>query len=498
MATIFRKSYTQLLTKQCEIVERQGRRMAMWVDRRGRKQYDEITTGQQGQIKIIRQSPTWLARYRDADGIERIESTGCRDEQAARHVLANLLRRVEHIKAGILTAEQDRQANHAERPLVHHVADYLEHLKAKTVRGKKVAAKHRKNVERHLNKIAAEGGFRLLSDITRTAMEKWMNQREVEGMGARTRNMYRASIVAFCNWCVETDRMAVSPLARFCKADEHSDRRRTRRALTEDEVVRLLKAARMRPVADLGRPILRKPPSECRGHRTWYKAELTFGMLDDSYARGLEVLSDDPDRLAELEMLGWERMLIYRTLVLTGLRKSELASMTIAQLYLDAKPAFAELLAKDEKAGRGAQIPLRADLVSELRNYLAHRLKWEQEQALRDDRPVPIRLAPDSKLFTVPWDLVRIFDRDITAADIAKHDERGRVVDVHALRHTFGTHLSKAGVTPRVAMAAMRHSSIELTMNIYTDPALLDVGAAVDSLPAFSDNKPGNLGTSVA
>jgi integrase len=57
---------------------------------------------------------------------------------------------------------------------------------------------------------------------------------------------------------------------------------------------------------------------------------------------------------------------------------------------------------------------------------------------------------------------------------------------IHALRHTFGTHLSKAGVTPRVAMAAIRHSSLDLTMNIYTDPVLLDVGAAVNALPDFS------------
>jgi hypothetical protein len=35
-------------------------------------------------------------------------------------------------------------------------------------------------------------------------------------------------------------------------------------------------------------------------------------------------------------------------------------------------------------------------------------------------------------------------------------------------------------------MAAMRHSSLDLTMNIYTDPMLLNVGAAVDALPAFS------------
>lgn len=34
-------------------------------------------------------------------------------------------------------------------------------------------------------------------------------------------------------------------------------------------------------------------------------------------------------------------------------------------------------------------------------------------------------------------------------------------------------------------MAAMRHSSLELTMNVYTDPALLDVAGAVEALPAF-------------
>ncbi len=52
----------------------------------------------------------------------------------------------------------------------------------------------------------------------------------------------------------------------------------------------------------------------------------------------------------------------------------------------------------------------------------------------------------------------------------------------------FGTHLSKAGVAPHMTMAAMRHSSLDLTMNIHTDPALLDIGAAVDALPAFSTN----------
>jgi len=45
---------------------------------------------------------------------------------------------------------------------------------------------------------------------------------------------------------------------------------------------------------------------------------------------------------------------------------------------------------------------------------------------------------------------------------------------------------SKAGVAPRVAQAAMRHSSIDLTMNIYTDPTLLDVAGAINALPKFT------------
>ncbi len=83
----------------------------------------------------------------------------------------------------------------------------------------------------------------------------------------------------------------------------------------------------------------------------------------------------------------------------------------------------------------------------------------------------------------------RRFDADIQAAGIPKTDQRSRVVDIHALRHTFGTHLSAAGVHPRTAMAAMRHSRIELTMNLYTDPVLLDVAGAVEALPRFGEGR---------
>ena len=41
---------------------------------------------------------------------------------------------------------------------------------------------------------------------------------------------------------------------------------------------------------------------------------------------------------------------------------------------------------------------------------------------------------------------MKILDRDLRLAGIAKRDDRGRTLDVHALRHTFGTLMSKGGV----------------------------------------------------
>jgi hypothetical protein len=93
-------------------------------------------------------------------------------------------------------------------------------------------------------------------------------------------------------------------------------------------------------------------------------------------------------------------------------------------------------------------------------------------------------LPLNTRVFRVPSGLIRIFDRDLKLAGIPKRDERGRTLDVHALRHSFGTLLSKGNVSPRTAQAAMRHSTIDLTMNVYRSK-LLDVHGALDALPAL-------------
>ena len=54
------------------------------------------------------------------------------------------------------------------------------------------------------------------------------------------------------------------------------------------------------------------------------------------------------------------------------------------------------------------------------------------------------------------------------------------------MRRTFAAPLRKGNVAPRSAQAAMRHSSLDLTMNVYTDPQLLDVAGALEALPELS------------
>ncbi len=61
----------------------------------------------------------------------------------------------------------------------------------------------------------------------------------------------------------------------------------------------------------------------------------------------------------------------------------------------------------------------------------------------RPTGPGPYR--PTRPSFVSPPGLARILDRDLKLAGIPKRDERGRTVDVHAMRHTFGTWLSKGG-----------------------------------------------------
>jgi integrase len=58
--------------------------------------------------------------------------------------------------------------------------------------------------------------------------------------------------------------------------------------------------------------------------------------------------------------------MIYRTLLLTGLRKGEMARLKVADLHLDGPVPYIQLPAKITKNGEEDFVPVRDDLVADL------------------------------------------------------------------------------------------------------------------------------------
>jgi integrase len=455
MGTVYRKTVTRKLPPGAEVFTRKGEHFARWKDRKGKTRTAPIIQGKDGSERISVESPYFIAKFRDGNGIVVEQSTGCRHEDAARRVLADLERRAELIRSGVMNTAEAVIARHQATPLAEHFAAFDTHLQAKGV-----TQNHREGTVSYLRRLAADCSFKTLADFRREALERWLAAQSVKGKSARTRNAYRNAMVAFCNWCIGTNRLSVNPFRAVPKADQKADPRRQRRAMTEDELTRLLAVARERPLLDAQ-------------------------TVHHGKRKGERFAKVRPERRQRLELLGRERALIYKTLVLTGLRKGELASLTVGQLHLDVSVPFISLDAADEKSREGNDVPLREDLANDLRDWLSAKMKRLQAEALERGEPIPTCSPADTSIFTVPNGLRYILNRDLKLAGIPKRDERGRVLDVHALRTTFGTLLSKGGVSPRTAQAAMRHSDIKLTMQVYTDPKLLDVAGALGALPAL-------------
>ena len=336
-------------------------------------------------VRLVITAKTYTAKYRDGNHHVQEVATGCRTEDAARAVLSDLVKRADKVRSGIRSTAEDAVIDHQPTPLADHIAAYFEHQRAKGVTPRQIA-----DSRSRLNRVLRECGFARLTDLLGTALEMWLATRQADGMGAVTRNAYREAWVTFGNWCVRNRRLLSNPFTSVPKADAKADRRRTRRALTGSELTRLLDVARRRPVT------IRRGKSK---------------------GEAVAVLRDDTPR--HLERLGMERALIYKTLVLTGLRKGELASITVGQVVLDGPMPHLVLEAADEKNREGSTIPLRADLAADLRGWLADKAAALREAAQR----VPV-VRFDSKPGTQPG---RFYGTrgTITSAVVCRADPAG-------------------------------------------------------------------------
>ncbi len=274
MGAVYRKTYTKPLPEGAEIFTRNGQRFARWKDRKGKSRKAPLTTGKDGTERLLLTAGTFTAKYRDGQGIVHETSTGCRDETATKRKLGELERRAELVKANVMTASEDAVSDHQRTPLAEHIAAYTAHQTARELHPDRI-----NNTNSRLNRIAADCQFSRLSDVNAVTLERWLLDRQKEGMSPGARNGYREAWVGFGNWCVRTKRLLGNPLESVPIADAKADQLRKRRALTEEELARLLYIARRRPLAEYGRETVRNPDSEKKGRRTWKKAPLTTESL---------------------------------------------------------------------------------------------------------------------------------------------------------------------------------------------------------------------------
>jgi integrase len=449
MASVYKQKKYRPIPENAEIIRRRGHKIARWDDRRGTRR--EAPLSEDGSQVIIESGPYW-GKYRDHNSVVKRRSTGCRDKQSAEKKLQDWLTEADRVDSGLVTTEELNARQRAKRPIDEHLEAYIAFLRHKTTRGRRTNPVHVANVKSQIKQIITDRRFAQIVNISRSAVEKWMHQEENRGESSgKTINNYRSAIMAFCRWAVSEQRLISNPLEGLYTADE-TDKKRLRRALTEAEIAKLLAVARSRPLAEAR--TIRSGPRK--------------GQLRATVR---------PDVERRLIKLGVERALMYQSMIHTGLRKGELASLTVSDLHLDADPPFLSMQALNAKNARADEIPLRADFVGVLREWTSNKL-------------------PNAKLFRVPNGLRKILYRDLALAGVQQIDKsgrpiadaHGRKVDVHALRHTAGTQLAKHGVLPQVASRIMRHSSINMTMKHYTHLALEDKSKAVERLPAYDSD----------
>ena len=191
-------------------------------------------------------------------------------------------------------------------------------------------------------------------------------------------------------------------------------------------------------------------------------------------------------------MTGAERVLLYATAIQTGLRASELRSLTRGRLHLDPGDGvpFITCAAGSTKNSKPARQYIRAELADQLRAHVARKAPGAPLFALPGEDKLAAMLRADLEAARQAWiksagDAAEERQRREQADFLAAETAEGQHLDFHSLRHTCGAWLAMAGEHPKTVQAIMRHSSITLTMDTYGHLFPGQEAGAVDKLPSM-------------
>jgi len=299
------------------------------------------------------------------------------------------------------------------------ITDHIEAYRAYKL-GEKLTIDHVDHICSVLTRLFAASKIRTLNDLTTESVQAGLLTIR-NARSARTYNHAVATLRAFASWLVDMEKIKELPKGwkRIGTANEAIDRRRVRRALTDDEMARLIAAT---------------------------KTGRTIKLTRRPY--GIRPLP------------GPERALLYLIAQRTGFRANEIRTLKRENLNLDGEFPTIRVSAANEKARRGAEIPISADLAAQIREHVAN---------LPDGWPV----------FDFAENAARMVRIDLLAAGL-EHTTHEGVYDFHSLRGQLATDMARRNVPLVLAQRIMRHSSPDLTANAYTKFNLAEVRQGID------------------
>ncbi len=258
---------------------------------------------------------TYYVQYVDENG-QRKTVRGCSDRNATLALARKIETETMLRKTGVIDKKADRYSTQGQRLISEHLSDWKLEMLSRGVSEKQTSV-----VYARVRRVFDIAGFRQLSDISPFAMQKAIAELKKTGRSAKTLNDVISSAKQFCTWARRDGRLSENPLEGLQRFNTALDRRHDRRALTEDELQRVITAAEEGPTLQ-----------HCSGP---------------------------------------ERALIYRFAVLTGLRANEIATLKKRSFNLENEPYTVTVEAAFSKHRRKDIQPLPMELIPRLKEHLA-------------------------------------------------------------------------------------------------------------------------------
>lgn len=173
--------------------------------------------------------------YTDELGRRVDVSAGTGDKDTAQQIADKLEADAALKRRGVITPHESKLAELNAKPVADHVADYIGDC-----RRQKQDTTHVDNKEAQLKRVLESTKARVLSELTREAVQRHLNALVDGGLSARTHNQHKTTISTFVGWCYANVGVYSNPLAKMKRMDESADQRLVRRAMTDEELARLL------------------------------------------------------------------------------------------------------------------------------------------------------------------------------------------------------------------------------------------------------------------